>query len=166
MLRTAHLLLVTRLTTCFITAPWNDALASERRNVTTEASQPRSSLAGSISGGVQVAREGVTNGLSAVHDADSSNGEIWGAALGLVPSESRLLMRASQSVASTNESKLLLGVIAGALVVTGVAMLAYGTTSSCKGSHPTDSTCDRFTVLGAVGLSGGTVMLVVWALSK
>lgn len=158
MLRTARLFLVTCLTTCLVTVPWNDALASERGNSVAEAWQSQSAVDGSRNGDAQAALAGLANG--------TGNGTIWRAALGLVPSQSPSLMRAAQTVASTNEPKLLLGVIAGALVVGGVALLAYGMTSSCKGSHPTDNACDRSTVLGAVGLSGGTVMLVVWALSK
>jgi hypothetical protein len=60
-----------------------------------------------------------------------------------------------QSVASTNESKLLLGLIAGTAIVAGVTMVAYGKTPSCKGSFGnTTATCDRIAVLGAVGLGG------------
>jgi hypothetical protein len=76
------------------------------------------------------------------------------------------LAAARQNVASTNEPKLLLGIISAALVVSGVGLLAYGTTSSCQRSNPTGNVCDRATVMGAIGLSSGTVMLVVWALSK
>ena len=175
MFKTARVLAVTCLTTCLITVPWRDALASERANVA--APGPRSvAVVGDSIGGVAAAaaedggagREEealVLHRLTTLSMADRQ-GEIARTALELVPSDARLLMRARQNVASTNEPKLLLGVIAGALIVTGVALLAYGTTSSCKGNNPTDSTCDRNTVIGAVGLSGGTVMLVVWALSK
>jgi hypothetical protein len=84
-----------------------------------------------------------------------------------VPSQYAMQSRGRQSVATTNEPKLLLGIAAGALIVTGVALLAYGATASCKGSDgATTSSCDKKTVIGAMGLSGGTVMLVVWALSK
>jgi hypothetical protein len=90
------------------------------------------------------------------------NGKIWRSALALVPSESRVL---NQTLARTNEPKLLLGSLAGAAVVAGVALLAYGATSSCKSGHGND-VCDRNAVLGAMALSGGTVTLVVWSLSK
>ncbi len=92
-----------------------------------------------------------------------SNGKIWSSALALVPRESRGVLK--QTVASTNESKLLLGSLAGAAIVAGIGLVAYGATSSCKSAHG-NSTCDRTAVIGAMGLSGGTVTLVVWALSK
>ena len=91
------------------------------------------------------------------------NGKIWKSALALVPSESRGVLK--QTVASTNESKLLLGSLAGAAIVAGVALVAYGATSSCKSGHG-NATCDRNAVIGAMGLSGGTATLVIWALSK
>lgn len=90
------------------------------------------------------------------------SGRIWRSALALVPGESRVL---KQTVATTTESKLLLGSLAGAAIVAGVALAAYGATSSCKGAHGNDA-CDRNTVLGSLALSGGAVTLVVWALSK
>ena len=92
-----------------------------------------------------------------------SNGKIWRSALALVPRESRGVLK--QTVASTNESKLLLGSLAGAAVVAGVALVAYGATSSCKSTHG-NSACDRTTVIGAMGLSGGMATLLIWHLSK
>jgi hypothetical protein len=71
-----------------------------------------------------------------------------------------------QNVASTNEPNFLIGVVAAGLVIGGVALLAYSTTQSCRKSHPTDNTCDRDKVLGALGISGGSLVLVMWALSK
>lgn len=91
------------------------------------------------------------------------NGMIWKSAMALVPSESRSVLR--QTVASTTESKLLLGSLAGAAIVAGVALVAYGATSSCKSAHG-NSSCDRNAVIGAIGLAGGTGVLVIWALSK
>lgn len=92
------------------------------------------------------------------------DGKVWRSALALVPSESRVMR---QSVASTNESKLLLGLIAGGAIVAGVAMLAYGATSSCKGKQGnTTATCDRIATLGAGGLAGGAMTLVLWKLTK
>lgn len=90
------------------------------------------------------------------------DGQVWRSALTLVPSES-LMMR--QSVASTNESKLLLGLIAGTAIVAGVTMLAYGATSSCKGGNTT-ATCERIALMGAVGLGAGSMTLVLWSLSR
>lgn len=147
MLRTARLLMVTCLTTCLIAVPWDDALA-------------------------QAAPEGVTRvageatlalgGLSTVSDADAGDRSIRRAARALVPSQSPRFMRAAQTVASTNKPNLILGVVSAALVVGGVALLAYGTTDSCKRTN----TCDRSKVVGAVGAAGGSVILVVWALSR
>lgn len=92
------------------------------------------------------------------------DGKIWRSARALVPSESRLMR---QSVASTNESKLLLGLIAGTAVVVGVTMVAYGSTASCKGKQGnTTAHCDRIAVSGAVGLAAGAATLAVWALSR
>ena len=91
------------------------------------------------------------------------NGKIWTSAMALVPSESRGVLK--QTVASTTESKLLLGSLAGAAIVAGVALVAYGATSSCKSAHG-NSSCDRSAVIGAIGLAGGTAVLVIWALSK
>lgn len=90
-------------------------------------------------------------------------GTIWNSAVALLPGTSRGVMR--QTVASTNESKLLLGTLTGAAIVAGVALVAYGATSSCKGAHG-DSTCDRNAVIGAMAFSGGVATLVLWALSK
>ncbi len=90
-------------------------------------------------------------------------GTIWNSAVAMLPSTSRGVMK--QTVASTNESKFLLGSLAGAAIVAGVALAAYGATSSCKGAHGA-STCDRNAVIGAIALSGGTATLFIWALSK
>ena len=89
---------------------------------------------------------------------------VWSAALALVPSESRLMR---QSVARTNESKMLLGLVAGSAIVAGLAMVAYGATSSCKGSFGnTTRTCDRLMVMGAAGIGAGTTTLALWRLSR
>ena len=92
-----------------------------------------------------------------------SSGKIWSSALALVPSESRGVLK--QTVASTNESKLLLGSLAGAAIVAGVGLVAYGATSSCKSVHG-NSACDRNAVFGALGLTGGAVTLLMWSLSR
>lgn len=83
----------------------------------------------------------------------------------VVPSHYRLESRAPQSVATTNEPKLLLALTAGALIVAGATMLAYASTATCKGRSTTNS-CDKKAVVGAMGLAGGTAMLVMWTLSK
>lgn len=90
------------------------------------------------------------------------DGQVWRSALALVPNESRMM---SQAVASTNESKLLVGLLAGTAMVAGIGMLAYGATSSCKGGNST-ATCERIAMFGAVGLAGGAVTLVLWRLSR
>ena len=92
-----------------------------------------------------------------------SNGKIWRSALALVPSQSRGVLK--QTVASTNESKLLLGSLTGAAIVAGIALIAYGATSSCKAAHG-NSACDRNAIIGATAFSGGTATLLIWALSK
>lgn len=175
MFRTARVLAVTCVIASLVLTPWNTALASERQASTTDQtpSQPADDAA---RGNDHVAahppatgvREGslLAGALSTLGDGDRSGGAIWSSGFPPVPNDSRRLTRRSQSVASTTEPKLLLGAIAGTLIVAGVALLAYGATSTCKGSHPNDTTCDRNAVMGAVGLSGGTVMLVVWALSR
>ena len=134
--RTVRLLLVPCLIAAFITIPWSGAVAGERALVTT------------------------TQQSQSVGD-----GQVWRSALALVPSESRMMR---QSVASTNESKLLIGLIAGTAIVAGLGMVAYGATSSCKGRNQGNATatCDRITMLGAVGLGGGALTLALWALSR
>jgi hypothetical protein len=92
------------------------------------------------------------------------DGQVWRSALALVPSEARLMR---QSVAQTNEGKLLIGLIAGTAMVAGIGMLAYGATSSCKGKQGNSTaTCERIALAGAIGLGGGTITLVLWALSR
>lgn len=71
-----------------------------------------------------------------------------------------------QSVATTTERNLLVGVTAGTLIVAGAAMIAYGASSSCKGSHVSSAPCDRRAFVGALGFSGGAAMLAIWALSR
>ena len=93
-----------------------------------------------------------------------NDGKVWRSALELVPSEARLMR---QAVASTNESKLLLGLVAGSAVVAGLTMVAYGASSSCKGSFGNSTAgCERITMLGAVAVGGGATMLALWALSR
>jgi hypothetical protein len=88
------------------------------------------------------------------------------------PVPSQFAMQSSRgrvSVADTHEPKLLLGIAAGALVVAGVGLIAYGATSTCKGLHADAAVtngCDKKTLMGAMSLSGGLVTLVVWSLSR
>ncbi len=84
-----------------------------------------------------------------------------------VPSTYALQQRGRQSVATTNESKMLLGIVAGSMMVAGMALMAYGATSTCKGSEGTSTSgCDKKAVIGAMSFSGGAAMLVLWALSR
>ena len=136
MFRSIRVFVVTCLTTALISLSCGDAFAGVRVTLPT-ADQPQ---AGAL-----------------------SDGKIWTSAMALVPSESRGVLK--QTVASTNESKLLLGSLAGAAIVAGVALAAYGSTSSCKSAHG-NSTCDRNALLGAMALSGGVATLVIWSLSK
>jgi hypothetical protein len=72
-----------------------------------------------------------------------------------------------QSVARTTESKLLLGLATGGLLVAGGTMVAYGASSSCKGKQaPGTSGCDRTAVIGAMMFSGGAAVALLWALSR
>lgn len=136
MFRNTRVLVVTCLTTALISLTCGDAFAAGRN--TLPAADQTQAVA-------------------------LSSGKIWTSAMALVPSESSGVLK--QTVASTNESKLLLGSLAGAAIVAGVALAAYGATSSCKGAHGS-SACDRNAVIGAMGLSGGVATLVVWSLSK
>lgn len=72
-----------------------------------------------------------------------------------------------QSVATTTESKLLLGLATGGLIVGGLTMMAYGASSSCKGKQaPGTNGCDRTAILGTVTFSSGTAIALLWALSR
>ena len=98
------------------------------------------------------------------HTQSLGEGKVWRSALALVSSESRLM---TQTVASTNERKLLLALAAGTAVVAGATMVAYGRTPTCKGRFGnTAATCDRITTSGAMALGAGATVLAVWALSR
>lgn len=141
MFKTARVFLVACLVAAFTTIPWSRAFADEREIV-----QP-------------IPQTQTQTQTQALGDAT-----VWSAALALVPTESRLMR---QSVATTNESKMLLGLVAGSAIVAGLAMAAYGATSSCKGSFGnTTRTCDRLLVMGAAGVGAGTTTLALWRLSR
>jgi hypothetical protein len=130
--------------------PWADARASETE--TDQADQAAS--AGPV---------------AAVAPADARKpllirNDLWDTPAGLPPGQSPQVMR--QAVASTSQHNFILGTTATVLIVGGVALIAYSTTPSCKQSQPVSTRCDRDKVLGAIGIAGGTVMLVLWALSK
>lgn len=137
MRRRARLLVIACLTAAFIAIPWNDALAGER----------------------------VVAVPSTAQAPPVADGKIWRSALAVVPTESRMMLR--QTVATTNESKLLYGLIAGSAIAAGAVMVAYGATSSCKGRFGSSTaSCDRLATIGAVTLGGGGAMLALWALSR
>lgn len=72
-----------------------------------------------------------------------------------------------QSVATTTESKLLLGLATGALMVGGLSMMAYGSTATCKGKDgASTSGCDRTVLVGTLAFSSGAAMALLWALSR
>ena len=136
-----RVLAVTCLITCLVTIPWTHALASENRDFTTN--------------------EALSAPVVPSARAD--------AAFAPVLSQYALLSRTRQSVATTNERKLLLGVVTGALIVGGASLMAYGATSTCKGQHSdaaTTNSCDKQAVIGALALSGGIATLVIWSLSR
>ena len=91
----------------------------------------------------------------------------FGAPASAQPSRYASQERGTQSVATTTESKLLLGLVSGGLIVGGMTMMAYGASATCKGREGTSTTgCDRTAVIGAMSLSGGAAMLLLWALSR
>ena len=94
-----------------------------------------------------------------------ADGPIRRAAQAVVPSEARLMR---QVVATTNESKVFLGVAAGAAIVTGIALLAYGSSSSCKGKpgNATTGPCERLAMVGSIATGGGAATLLLWSLSR
>ncbi len=171
MLRATRLLLVTSLTTALITIPWNDAIAGERANGIREAAQSQAPDA-SANDDAPAVPEPVTSGapessvdlvrLPALSGTAVRSETIWRTTFGALPGQSPRVLR--QAVASTNQHNFLLGATAAALVIGGVGLIAYSTTPSCKEGRPT--ACDRDKVLGAIGISGGTILLVLWALSK
>ena len=93
-----------------------------------------------------------------------SHGPLLRSALAVVPPQARLMR---QVVATTNESKILLGLVSAGAAVGGLGMLAYGSSSSCKGKPGNDTkTCERLAVIGAVSLGAGVAALALWALSR
>lgn len=178
MLRTARGLLVIGLTMSLTMVPWRDALASEQRSVTTDASPSQPVADGIRSGDAHVSPDGDIDGVGAAHavvleprstasDAVGIDGRnIWRSAERLVPTQARFLSRTTQSVAAKNAPNFLLGLMAAVIVVGGAALLEYGTTQACQNNHPTDNACDHDKVLGAIGISGGTLIFVTWALNR
>ena len=127
---------VTCLIVSLISIPWAQAFASDLPVTVTESGQSAAQ-----------APTGITDSIRSA------------------PQQYRLEAR-RQSVASTTEPNLLLGITAGALIVAGASLAAYGATSSCKGSHASSASCDKRTMIGTLALSGGATMLVLWALSR
>lgn len=154
MLRTARAIPVACLITCVVFSPWSHAFASDPRDAASESADARPAVPRALQAGIRPA--------SIVFGTAPSEAP----AFSVVPRQAFLPAQKRQSVASTNEPKLLLGILAGALIVTGVAMITYGATSTCKGLHEGTNSCDKKTVIGAMAVSGGAVMLVVWGLSR
>lgn len=142
MFNSARVLQVTCLIASLVTVPMTNAFASEP------------------------AADGIMNGIrSASFGAPATEHPNFTP----VPTQFAMQSRGRVSVADTHEPKLLLGIAAGALVVAGVGLIAYGATSTCKGLHAdaaTTNSCDKKTLMGAMSLSGGLVTLVVWSLSR
>ena len=97
--------------------------------------------------------------------AVQTEGPIRRAAQAVVPAEARLMR---QVVATTNESKIFLGLASGGAMVAGLALLAYGSSSSCKGKpgNTPSGTCERLALAGGVAVAGGGVTLLLWSLSR
>lgn len=146
MLRSGRLFPVTCVAACLVLGSWSKAFASDDSARKTDVTRTR-----------------IATGFRPVSVFGEVPSEL---SLSLVPPLPPLAVQKRQSVATTNEPKLLLGIAAGALIVTGVAMITYGATSTCKGLHETTNSCDKKTVIGAMAVSGGAVMLVVWGLSR
>ena len=148
MFRAARALPAGCLIACLVLAPTSRAFASDRTPASADATPEEGAPA--APGETALPRR-IING---VRPASIVLGELPAA-------------QKRQTVATTNEPKLLLGIAAGALIVTGVAMITYGATSTCKGLHGEfTNSCDKKTVIGAMAVTGGTVMLVVWGLSR
>ena len=138
MFGTVRLFVVTSLVVCFVAIPWRDAVAAG-----TDGEQPPTS------GRLILPKDGLL--LDRL------------AAAGGAKDAPRVL---NQAVASTSQHNFILGATAAALVVGGVALIAYSTTPTCKKGQVSAPNCDRDKVLGAVGISSGAITLVLWALSK
>ena len=151
MFRTARVLQVTCVITCLVTVPLTNAFASERAAATTAEALP--------------ATDGIMNGIrTASFGAPDMNADFTP-----VPTQFAMQSRGRVSVADTNESKLLLGIAAGAMVVAGLGLIAYGATSTCKGINgdPTATHgCDKKTMMGALSLSGGLATFLIWSFSR
>jgi hypothetical protein len=149
--RIARVLQVTCVITCLVTVPLTDAFASERAAASTEAVPP--------------VAEGIMNGIRrASFGAPAANADFTP-----VPTQFAMQSRGRVSVADTNESKLLLGIAAGTMVVAGLGLIAYGATSTCKGINGDPTTtngCDKKTMMGALSLSGGLATFLVWSFSR
>jgi len=140
-------LCVACVTACLVMVPWTNALAREG---------PDPALDAAAAPGLLASLRHVTFETAAAAPFAPP-----------VPSRFALQQRGRQSVATTTESKLLIGIIAGSMMVGGMALMAYGSTSTCKGSEVTStSACDKKAVIGALSFSGGATLLALWALSR
>lgn len=150
------------VTACLITVPWTHAFGRERHDSAVEPAQapPVAVLEHQSTGpGTPGILKSLRNVTFEPHGAS--------APFSTLPGGSALQQRGRQSVATTTESKMLLGIVAGSMIVGGMALMAYGATSTCKGSEgASTSACDKKAVIGALSFSGGVAMLVLWALSR
>jgi hypothetical protein len=138
--RTARVGFTIVITVCLIAIPWRDAFASESESIAPAASlgEPMVNL---------------PTPRLVIPDT-------------FIRAESRALEQATRPAASRSQSNFLIGVLAAGLILGGVALLSYGTTDSCRGGNLGSSSCDHDKVLGAVSISGGSLVLVYWALSR
>ena len=155
MLRTIRVLPVSCALACLVLAPWTQAFAAERHDAPPA---PAPAVPAPAPPALTVSGVGLSSIAFGKLPADPL--------FSLAPRPSFLAAQKRQSVATTNEPKLLLGIAAGALIVTGVTLITYGASSTCNGPEGTSSSCDKKKMLGAMTVSGGTMMLVLWALSR
>ena len=116
MFGTVRLFVVASLVICLVAVPWRAAAAAETGS---EQQQP-------ASGRLILPKDGVLlDRLAAAGDAKDAP---------------RVL---NQAVASTSQHNFVLGATAAALVVGGVALIAYSTTPTCKQGQVSAPRCDR-----------------------
>ncbi|MBI2189803.1 MAG: hypothetical protein HYU37_22205 [Acidobacteria bacterium] len=146
MFRDRPILPVTCVVLCLSLVPWTHAFAEQAQPITA-AAQPSVGIRESIRQMSFAAAAPAPGPPSRLRDGVEERGR--------------------QSVATTTESKLLLGVATGALMVGGMTMMAYGASATCKGKQgESTSACDRTALIGTMSFSGGAAMALLWALSR
>lgn len=166
MFRSARLVVVACLVASMAILPCRDALAQGIGDDGAPATAVSHVPSGLFETPVEAGR---TSGLSldrlrASAALSMSDQDVFGPPFGRLAGSSPRVLR--QTVGSTSRHNFILGAAAAGLVVGGVGLIAYSTTSSCKTKAGGLSHCDGDKVLGAVGISAGAMMLVLWALSK